>query len=88
MPMKLLMEMEMIMPINNSLRVRKESVNVDTYSPEMEDAFDADLYQEEDETEVPDRSSVIQVGWLQPRRLKTKPALLSQQILNSQKMYS
>jgi len=69
MPMKLPMEMEMEMTTNNSLRIRKDEVNMDTYSPDMEE-FNPDVFEEEDENEVPDRSSVIQVGWAAAKKAK------------------
>lgn len=69
MPMKMLMEMETKMP-NNTLRVRKDEVNVDSYTSEGVDEFDPTLYEEEDENEMPERSSAIQVGWAAAKKAK------------------
>lgn len=50
----------------NALRVRKEAPNVNSYIEETEvmtNQVEEDVFEEEDENEIPDRSSVIQTGW-------------------------
>lgn len=50
---------------NNALRIRKDVPNLEEYSSGSTavDELDEDLFEAEDENEVPDRSSVIQQGW-------------------------
>jgi uncharacterized protein (UPF0335 family) len=49
--------------MTSDIRVRKDAPNVDSYAPEDNDLLDESLFEEEDETEAPARSSVVQQGW-------------------------
>jgi hypothetical protein len=55
-----------------SLKIKSDVPNVNKYSsPVIEE--DVELYEEENEDEVPDRSSVIQTGWAAARKAVSKP---------------
>lgn len=57
----------------NSLRVKKDAPNVDNYMSDVQEdgVLDESLFEEENEDETPDRSSVIQTGWAAARRSDT-----------------
>lgn len=54
----------------NSLRIKKDAPNVDTYVSDLQEdgVLDESLFEEENEDETPERSSVIQTGWAAARR--------------------
>ena len=54
----------------NSLRIKKDAPNVDTYVSDIQEdgVLDESLFEEENEDETPERSSVIQTGWAAARR--------------------
>lgn len=63
------------MGIQNSLHIKKDAPNVDSYgietpSPEVLE----ELFTEENENETPERSSVIQTGWAAAKKAAAKSA--------------
>jgi hypothetical protein len=55
----------------NALRIKKDAPNVDSYVndiPTAEVDTSVELFEEDSENEVPDRSSVIQTGWAAAKR--------------------